>query len=40
MFEGRFEDKSFAIELLNRFNEKVGQVVPADRLLLYEVQQD
>jgi hypothetical protein len=39
MFDGRFEDKAFAIEVFNRFNEKVRQIVPADRLLVYQVQE-
>jgi hypothetical protein len=38
MFHGRFEDKPFVIEVFNRFNEQVRRVVPADRLLVYEVQ--
>ncbi len=39
MFHGRFEDKPFAIEVFNRFNEQVRRVVPADRLLVFEVQE-
>jgi hypothetical protein len=39
MFHGRFEDKPLAIEVFNRFNEQVRRVVPADRLLVYEVQE-
>ena len=39
MFHGRFEDKSFAIEVFNRYNEEVGKVVPSDRLLVYEVRE-
>jgi hypothetical protein len=39
LFQGRFEDKSFAIEVFNRHNEQVERVVPRDRLLIYEVPQ-
>jgi hypothetical protein len=39
MFQGRFEDKSVAIEVFNRHNEQVQRTVPADRLLVYEVRQ-
>jgi hypothetical protein len=39
MFHGRFEDKSLAIEVFNRFNEQVRRVVPADRLLVFEVRE-
>ncbi len=39
MFRGRFEDKPFAIEVFNLHNEQVRRVVPADRLLVYEVQE-
>jgi hypothetical protein len=38
MFHGRFEDKPYAIEVFNRFNEQVQRVVPADRLLVYQIQ--
>ena len=38
-FQGRFEDKSFAIAVFNRHNEQVRRDVPADRLLVYEVSQ-
>jgi hypothetical protein len=38
-FQGRFEDKPFAIEVFNRHNEQVRRVVPADRLLIYEVRE-
>jgi hypothetical protein len=37
-FQGRFEDRSFAIEVFNRHNEQVRRDVPADRLLVYEVR--
>jgi Sulfotransferase domain len=39
LFEGRFEDKAYAINVFNRHNEQVQRVVPVDRLLVYEVQQ-
>jgi hypothetical protein len=39
MFDGKFDDKQFAIEVFDRFNEQVRRVVPGDRLLVYEVQQ-
>jgi hypothetical protein len=39
MFHGRFEDRSYAIEVFNRHNEEVKQVVPNDRLLVYEVSE-
>jgi hypothetical protein len=38
-FQGRFEDKSFAIAVFNRHNEQVRRVVPPDRLLIYEVKE-
>jgi Sulfotransferase domain len=38
-FEGRFEDKPYAIEVFNRHNEEVRRVVPSDRLLVYEVKE-
>ena len=39
MFHDRFEDKPFAIDVFNRFNGQVRRTVPAERLLVYEVQQ-
>jgi hypothetical protein len=39
MFQGRFEDRSHAIEVFNRHDEEVKRVVPADRLLVYEVSE-
>jgi len=39
MFQGRFEDRSFAIDAFNRHNEQVRRGVPADRLLVYEISQ-
>jgi Sulfotransferase domain len=38
-FEGRFEDKDFAIEVYDAHNEDVKRKVPADRLLVYEITQ-
>lgn len=37
-FQGRFEDRGFAIDVFNRHNEQVRRDVPADRLLVYEVR--
>jgi hypothetical protein len=39
MFQGRFEDRAFAIDVFNRHNEQVRRDVPADRLLVYEISQ-
>lgn len=39
MFQGRFEDKTYAIEVFHRHNEEVKRVVPSDRLLVYEVKE-
>lgn len=36
-FEGRFEDRDFAISVFNAHNEDVKRKVPADRLLVYEI---
>lgn len=38
-FENRFAEKDFAIEVFNRHNEAVKAAVPADKLLVFEVQQ-
>jgi hypothetical protein len=38
-FEGRFAEKDFAIDVFNRHNEAVKASVPAERLLVFEVQQ-
>jgi hypothetical protein len=37
-FGGAFEDRNHAIEVFNRHNEEVTQHVPADQLLVYQVQ--
>jgi len=39
IFQGRFEDRAFAIDAFNRHNEQVHRDVPADRLLVYEISQ-
>jgi hypothetical protein len=39
MFQGRFEDKPYAIEVFNQHNEQVRRVVPPVRLLVYEVRE-
>ena len=36
-FEGRFEDREFAIDVFERHNEAVKTAVPADRLLVHEI---
>jgi hypothetical protein len=38
-FEDRFADKAFAISVFERHNEAVKRTVPADQLLVYEIQQ-
>jgi hypothetical protein len=38
-FDGRFEDKTHAIEVLERHNEEVKRRVPPERLLVYEVKE-
>jgi Sulfotransferase domain len=38
-FGGRFEDKTHAIEVLERHNEEVKRRVPPERLLVYEVKE-
>ena len=37
VFEGRFEDEEFAKEIFRKHIEEVKSVVPADRLLVYEI---
>jgi hypothetical protein len=37
-FDGRFEDKDYAIEVFERHNEEVKRRVPGDRLLVYDVK--
>jgi hypothetical protein len=38
-FDGRFEDKAYAIEVFERHNEEVKRHVPPERLLVYEVKE-
>jgi hypothetical protein len=38
-FAGKFRDKGFALEVFHQHIEEVKRVVPADRLLIYEVKQ-
>jgi hypothetical protein len=38
VFDGRFEDRRYAIEVFTRWNEKVKKRVPAEKLLVYEVK--
>jgi hypothetical protein len=38
-FDGRFEDKAYAIEVFQRHNEEVKRHVPPERLLVYEVKE-
>lgn len=39
VFDGRSRDHDYAIEVFNRHNEAVQQNVPADRLLVFRVQE-
>ena len=39
IFGGRFEEREHALELYRRHNEQVANVVPPERLLVYEVAQ-
>lgn len=38
-FHGRFEDKDYAIAVFQRHNEEVKQLVPAAKLLVYDVKE-
>lgn len=38
-FQDRFADKDFAIGVFEAWNEEVKQTVPAEKLLVYEIQQ-
>ena len=38
-FDGRFEDKAYAIEVYERHNDEVRRRVPAGRLLVYQVKE-
>lgn len=33
------EDKPYAIDVFNRFNDQVQRVVPSDRLLVYDIRE-
>ena len=37
LFEGRFDDRSYAIDRYHRYNQEVKETVPAERLLVYEL---
>jgi hypothetical protein len=39
VFQSRFEDRRFAVQVFNQHTEEVKQVVPPDRLLVYEVSE-
>ncbi|MCA1688697.1 MAG: sulfotransferase family protein [Actinobacteria bacterium] len=39
VFHGRFEDRQYAIEVFDRWNEEVKERVPAQKLLVYEVKE-
>lgn len=38
-FHGKFEDKAYALSVFNRHNEEVKKVVPAEKLLVYDVKE-
>jgi Sulfotransferase domain len=38
-FNGKFEDKDYAIAVFNRHNDEVRQYVPAEKLLVYNVKE-
>ena len=38
-FDGKFEDKRYAIEVFNRHNDEVRRRVPQEQLLVYEVKE-
>jgi hypothetical protein len=38
-FDGKFEDRAYAMEVFERHNEEVKRRVPQDRLLVYEVRE-
>jgi len=38
-FDGRFEDRSYAIEVYERHNAEVNRRVPSERLLVYQVKE-
>ncbi len=38
-FQGKFEDKAYAIDVFNQHTESVKQKVPADKLLVFDVRE-
>jgi hypothetical protein len=38
-FDGRFEDKEYALDIFNRHNEAVQRTIPQERLLVYNVKE-
>ncbi len=38
-FDGRFEDRAYAMQVFERHNERVKREVPAEKLLVYEVRE-
>jgi hypothetical protein len=39
VFQGRFDDKAFALQVFQDWNEEVKRTVPPERLLVYEVKE-
>ena len=39
LFQGRFEDREFAVKFFDEYTAEVKRVVPADRLLVFDVNQ-
>lgn len=39
VFDGKFEDRRYAIGVFNRLNEEVKERVPAEKLLVYDVKE-
>jgi hypothetical protein len=39
VFDGKFEDRRYAIGVFNRLNEEVEERVPVERLLVYDVKE-
>ena len=39
LFQGRFEDREFAVKFFDEYTAEVKRMVPADRLLVFDVQQ-
>ena len=38
-FDGKFEDKAYAIDVFNAHNEEVKRIVPSEKLLVYNVKE-